>query len=127
MMNAFMTAKRNPTTPFEVRFAMRKSILAALLCILVSAPLAHAEGGAAAPAMSAAPAAAAAPAVIGTTGPTALSPLAPAAAGTAATTAPPTGLPAVISDKGASPLPLGEMAPPPAPGKDGAPAKNVSS
>ena len=53
----------------EVRFAMRKTILVALLCLFISVPSVRAADDAAA---------AAAPAVIGTTSPTALSPPAPA-------------------------------------------------
>jgi len=45
------------------------------------------------------------------------------AGGATSAAAPPLGLPPVIGEKGGSLLPLGEVAPPPVPGKEGVPAK----
>ena len=80
-----------------------------------------------APIAVSAPATIGAPAPIGTSGTSALSPLAPAAPGTAATTAPLTGLPPVISEKGASPLPLGDATQQQVPTRDGAPTTTKDS
>jgi polysaccharide biosynthesis/export protein len=91
--------------PVEVRFAMKKAVLAVLICVFGSAISAHAEGGA--PAMAAAPSAVAAPAAIGLSGAPTLS------------ASPQTGLPPVITEKGASPLPLGDVTQQPAPAKEG--------
>jgi protein involved in polysaccharide export with SLBB domain len=114
---------------------MRKTVFIALMCVLWATGFASAEGPAAASIAVAAPAAVGAPAAIGVSGvpvavtapgpgaigapatsgisgASALAPLAPAAAGTAGGTAPQAGLPPVLGEKGASPLPLGEVTPP---------------